>query len=78
MRIQAPHSVRNRLVAVAVAAMLGVTLVPSASAAPATVSPADLGKNQTITVTSGTDISGKQLVAIPLAYYSSAFADGTR
>lgn len=63
--------------AVAVAAMLGVTLVPSASAAPAAVQPADLGKNQTITVTSGADISGKQLVAIPLAYYSSAFADGT-
>lgn len=77
MKIATPHSVKSKLVAVAVAAMLGASLVPSASAAPATVSPADLAKNQTITVTSGTDISGKKLVAIPLAYYSSAFADGT-
>lgn len=69
-------SVRRSLTSAALAALMAATFIPAADAAPTAVSPSDLAKTQSLTVTGEADISSRNLQAVPLALYTSAFVDG--
>lgn len=74
------QNILRRAAAIAMSATLAITAFTAgtpAMAANTEIGADALTKSQTLTVTSASDISGKTLKAVPLAYYASAQTDGT-